>query len=79
MQSNAVCGNVLFVSDNVGDYDETTVGYLKEFFEDKEYRILLAEYVSRDVILLKFTENGAEKQLKFNIKNGNSNIGKVMQ
>ena len=76
---NAVCGNVLFVSDNVGDYDETTVGYLKEFFEDKEYRILLAEYVSRDVILLKFTENGAEKQLKFNIKNGNSNIGKVMQ
>lgn len=76
---NAVCGNVLFVSDNVGDYDETTVGYLKDFFRDKDYKIILAEYVSRDVILLKFTENGAEKQLKFNIKNGNSNIGKVMQ
>ncbi len=76
---NAVCGNVLFVSDNVGDYDETTVGYLKSFFENKDYKIILAEYVSHDVILLKFTENGKEKQLKFNIKNGNSNIGKVMQ
>lgn len=75
---NAVCGNVLFVSDNAGDYDEKTVGYLKEFFKDKDYKIKMAEYVSRDVILLEFSEDGKDKQLKFNIKNGRSNIGKVM-
>lgn len=75
---NAVCGNVLFVSDNAGDYDEKTVSYLKDFFKDKDYKIISAEYVSRDVILLEFSEDGAEKQLKFNIKNGNSNIGKVL-
>lgn len=75
---NAVCGNVLFVSDNAGDYDEKTVGYLKEFFKDKDYKIKLAEYVSRDVILLEFSEDGKDKQLKFNIKTGRSNIGKVL-
>lgn len=75
---NAVCGNVLFVSDNAGDYDEKTLSYLKDFFKDKNYKINMAEYVSRDVILLSFTEDGEEKQLKFNIKNGNSNIGKVV-
>lgn len=75
---NAVCGNVLFVSDNAGDYDEKTVGWLKEFFKDKDYKIKMAEYVSRDVILLEFSEDGKDKQLKFNIKNGRSNIGKVL-
>lgn len=76
---NAVCGSVLFVSDNAGDYSEKTVGYLKEFFKEKDYKINMAEYMSRDVILLDFTENGVQKSLKFNIKNGNSNIGKVLQ
>lgn len=75
---NAVCGNVLFVSDNAGEYSNVTVNQLIDFFKDKDYKITMAEYVSRDVILLEFTEDGVEKSLKFNIKNGNSNIGKVL-
>lgn len=75
---NAVCGNVLFVSDNAGDYDEKTVDFLKAFFKEKDYKVTMAEYVSRDVILLEFSEDGVQKSLKFNIKNGNSNIGKVV-
>lgn len=72
---NAVCGNVLFVSDNAGDYDEKTLSYLKDFFEDKEYKIHMAEYVSPDVLRLDFSENGKERSLTFNIVTGSSNIG----
>ena len=71
---NAVCGNVLFVSDNAGDFSEKTMGYLKNFFKKKDYKIHMAEYVSRDVISLDFSEDGVQKCLKFNIKTGKSNI-----
>lgn len=71
---NAVCGNVLFVSDNAGDFSEKAMGYLKNFFKKKDYKIHMAEYVSRDVISLDFSEDGVQKCLKFNIKTGKSNI-----
>ena len=71
---NAVCGNVLFVSDNAGDFSEKTMGYLKNFFKKKDYKIHMAEYVSRDVISLDFSEDGVQKCLKFNIMTGKSNI-----
>ena len=71
---NAICGNVLFVSDNAGDYDEDTVKHLIDFFKDKDYRVLAAEYKSRNIIRLDFSENGTEKSLEFNIKTGKSNI-----
>ena len=75
---NAICGNVLFVSDNAGDYGEDMVKYLREFLKEKDYHIDMAEYVSRDVIRLDFTEDGVKKTLKFNLKNGRSNIGQVI-
>lgn len=71
---NAICGNVLFVSDNAGDYDEDTVKHLVDFFKDKDYRVLSAEYKGRNIIRLDFSENGTEKSLEFNIKTGKSNI-----
>ncbi len=75
---NAICGNVLFVSDNAGDYSDEMVKYLREFLKEKDYHIDMAEYVSRDVIRLDFTEDGVKKSLKFNLKNGRSNIGQVI-
>lgn len=75
---NAVCGNVLFVSDNAGDYTPETLEQLKEFFKDKDYRVTMAEYESDDVIRLDFTEDGVQKSLKFNIKNGASNIANCL-
>ncbi len=75
---NAVCGNVLFVSDNAGDYDEKMSSYLREFFKEKEYKIEMAEFVSKDIIKLDFSEDGVSKSLKFNLKNGKSNIGQVL-
>ena len=75
---NSVCGNVLFVSDNAGDFDDERIGYLKEFFKDKDYKVTFAEYVGKDDIRLDFTENGEEKSLTFNLITGESNIREVL-
>ena len=75
---NSVCGNVLFVSDNAGDFDDERIGYLKDFFKDKEYKVRLAEYEDEDIIRLDFTENGEDKSLKFNLKTGESNVFEVI-
>ena len=71
---NAVCGNVLFVSDNAGDFDNERIEYLKEFFKDKDYKVKIAEFQSEDVIRLEFSENGVEKTLTFNLVSGESNV-----
>lgn len=75
---NSICGNVLFVSDNAGDFDDERIGYLKEFFKDKNYKVRLAEYEDEDVIRLDFTENGEDKSLKFNLKTGESNVFEIL-
>lgn len=75
---NTVCGNVLFVSDNAGDFDDERIGYLKEFFKDKDYKVNMAEFVDDDVIRLDFSENGEEKSLTFNLTTGDSNVKEVL-
>ena len=75
---NTICGNVLFVSDNAGDFDDERIGYLKEFFKDKAYKVKLAEFIDEDVIRLDFIEDGMEKSLTFNLKSGDSNIYEVL-
>jgi alpha-galactosidase len=75
---NAVCGNVLFVSDNAGDYSEETLGYLKNFFTAKDYKVTGADYIDNETIRLAFTEDGKEKVLTFDIYTGASNINECM-
>lgn len=75
---NTVCGNVLFVSDNAGDFDEERIEYMKEFFRDKDYRVKMAEYEDNDVIRLDFSEDGEDKSLRFNLITGESNIYEVL-
>ena len=75
---NTVCGNVLFVSDNAGDFDDERIGYLKEFFKNKDYKVNLAEFTGDDEIRLDFTENGEKKSLEFNLTTGDSNIYEVL-
>ncbi len=75
---NNICGNVLFVSDNAGDFDDERIEYLKDFFKAKDYQIKLAEYVGENDIRLDFVENGVEKSLTFNLVSGVSNIREVL-
>lgn len=75
---NAVCGNVLFVSDNAGGYTPEAMDYLKDFFEKRDYKINSVEYVGIDTIQLDFSENGVDKSLTFNVQTGESNIYDVL-
>ena len=71
---NSICGNVLFVSDNAGDFDAERIEYLKDFFKNKDYKVNFAEFESDDVIRLDFTENGVDKTLRLNLDSGESNV-----
>ncbi len=75
---NSICGNVLFVSDNAGDFDDERIEYLKAFFKAGDYKIKLAEYVGENDIRVEFVENGVEKTLTFNLISGLSNIREVL-
>ncbi len=71
---NAIGGNVLFVSDNAGDYDERQLHFMVEFFKDKDYKILSAQFETKEIIRLVYTEDGQEHTLKFNVITGKSNV-----
>lgn len=75
---NNLFGNILFVSDNAGDYGEKETELLKKFFKKTDVQIHAAEYVTSDDIHIRFTEDGKIKNLRFNIKTGKSNVKNIL-
>ncbi len=67
---NNLCGNVLFVSDNAGDYDNKQMEYLKKFFKKTDERIISAEYIDDENINIITELDGKEKLFSFNIVTG---------
>lgn len=67
---NNMFGDVLFVSDNVGDYSEKAVAVLREMFRKHDYKIVSAEYVSRDVISVLHDTDNARMEFKFDVETG---------
>ena len=72
------CGDVLFVSDNVGDYSDADVDLLKKIFKKSDAVITSAGFVSEDELQVCYTENGESKTLRFNMKTGESNVSKLI-
>ena len=75
---NHLCGNVLFVSDNVGDYSDADVDLLKKIFKKSDAVITSAGFVSEDELQVCYTENGESKILRFNMKTGKSNVSELI-
>lgn len=75
---NNLCGDVLFVSDNVGDYGDSEVELLKKLFKQSTCDVTSAEFVSENDVRICYTENGHQKELNFNIKTGKSNVEQLM-
>lgn len=75
---NNLCGDVLFVSDNAGDYSDEDIELLKKFFEKTDSHITSAEFVSEDEISIHYTENGKNLTLDFNLRTGKSNVEKLI-
>lgn len=67
---NNLCGNVLFISDNAGDYDSTASNLLKKFFEKTDEKIVSAEYLTESDIRLVTEKDGKKETFLFNIDKG---------
>ncbi|MBQ5825795.1 MAG: alpha-galactosidase [Clostridia bacterium] len=63
---NNLCGNVLFVSDNAGDYDKSAQNLLRLFFDKTDETIISAEYTSKDIIKVVTSK----ETLTFNLAKG---------
>ncbi len=75
---NHLMGGVLFVSDDVGQYDDEALKYVKKFFAPSTAKIKMAEYVGVDDIAVTYEKDGETKTLKFNLKSGESNVRELL-
>lgn len=70
---NNLFGNVLFVSDNAGDYDSKQMEYLKKFFRKTDEKVVFSEYTDKENISIVTQLDGKETVFSFNIKKGTVN------
>lgn len=67
---NNLFGDVLFVSDNAGDYGEKETELVRKFFKVNDSKIISAGFTGKDVISVIYIEDGSEKNFTFNLKQG---------
>lgn len=67
---NSLFGSLLFVSDNVGEYNEEQMRVLNEIFTGKKAEILSAEYTDKKQITIKYRMDSEENTIRFNPDNG---------
>jgi alpha-galactosidase len=67
---NNMFGDVLFVSDNAGDYGEKELEILKKSFAKSNAVVQSAFRTDEDNIEVRYTENGEERLFAFNIRTG---------
>lgn len=67
---NNLCGNVLFVSDNAGDYDAAADKLVRKFFNKTDEKIISAEYVNKSDIKVVTEKDGKQETFLFNLDKG---------
>lgn len=73
-QVNNICGNVLFVSDNVSEYREEYLNLLPRIFKKTNIEVISADFVDKNIIIMNLKQNGRRQMLRFNIKTGKNNL-----
>lgn len=71
---NHMFGSVLFVSDNVGKYDNEKLAILLDSYKKFDGQILRAEYISADWIEIVYVENGVKQRLVYNTICGENRV-----
>ena len=69
---NSLFGSLLFISDNVDEYNEEQKRVLYNTFAEKDVTILRAELIRENVMDIDYCENGTKKSLRFNVQTGRS-------
>lgn len=67
---NSLCGNLLFVSDDVSRYTEEQKKIFKETVTAPKADIINAEFKDRDNISIDYRLNGKIDNFTFNLKTG---------
>jgi|LSQX01.2.fsa_nt_gb alpha-galactosidase len=67
---NNMFGNVLFVSDNAGDYDAEKYEIIRHMFKKSKIKVKMAEYIESDLIRITIDGGDKDKYFDFNIKTG---------
>lgn len=75
---NHIFGNVLFVSDDVGEYKGVDIDALKTVFAPSAFEVLDANYVTDNDIVVNLKKDGKEMKLCFNLATGKSNVESII-
>ena len=67
---NHMFGSVLFVSDDIGAYDDEKMQILLDSYKEFDGKVISAEYVSHDEIEIVYEKDGKRHTLKFNTLTG---------
>lgn len=72
---NHICGDVLFVSDNMEEYVPADIQTVKKIFAKSQYRILDANYIdnNKKIIIKLIDKDGNERMLWFHMDTGMGN------
>lgn len=75
---NHIFGDVLFVSDNAEEYANSDWAVLKQCFAESELKVVSADYISSDRILIVLDDHGEQKTLHLDLATGESNIKEIL-
>lgn len=74
---NNMCGNVLFVSDNVGDFDDKQKELLLNTFAASNKKVLDAEYIDEENLAITYLSEGKKYKLLFNNISGDNKTEEI--
>lgn len=67
---NSIFGSLLFISDNIDEYNNEQLRVLNETFSKSNTQIRRAEFVHKDIMETEYIENNTAYKLKFNVQTG---------
>ena len=74
---NHICGDVLFVSDNMEEYTDNDIEIVRKFYSESDFKVIDANYVenSNKILLKLLDKENKIRMLWFNIETGYGNQG----
>ena len=71
---NHMFGSVLFVSDDIGEYDDGQMAVLLDAYKKFDGKVVSAEYIAQDMIRIVYVEDDKTHRLVFNTVTGEYSI-----
>lgn len=69
-QIDSVFGSLMFVSENIEEYNDAQLDVVRDTFQKKDVKIKSVGFVQKDIIEAEYVENGVDCKLKFNVRTG---------